>query len=934
MGGTDATGTLTLTNVTARFQDGEAIETLDNFTFNTVVSGGFAIGDTLDGTQSNTIVVSAVEYNGTSGTIWGPTTGTAFGNGEPLDLNATLVAITTSVEDVGATFTGALVNEAVDGTIAPKVISSVISYDTGTKAIPRFCQIQNAATSPTATAQVEQIFGAVTTGSLRLVDVTGTWADDDPVFIADNIPYDNLQGGQKFRVGDIVVGGTSGATGKIINLEILTGTTGIVILLNRTGTWQDSEQMEVSGVFIADSNDVSVEFTAQHAIVNYGSTALVEIRNQLVSQGGIYGQDVSLNGIRDANALYTFLQDTFDELGALDDEVPMSAQVKLQQYTLINSWLIPDFSFRFLESGSIQDAALANIWTDFQTLGTLSGITDLAFLPQLVQPPQIYIEQDGVVIAPWWLGGQIDVLVKVQTNTLPTLDNADGQLVNAGTVTIFAREFGNTYDHFETTTIAGVAPIPLATAVDINNATGTHIIDIDLLTNLVVGEEIVDDIDETKRGVITALVDASPDTMAYRLTGTTQFASGDTFTGQQSNQARTTSSSPSTLVAGLGSQTIIATIHGRINRGAITAGPLVEGEIITQTTSNAAAVMMFDDDGATQIHFGNWNGTAWDTTNDVIGAASAATFTPSSTTITALTTIVRDIGDGNGDQPYNAVIYMNTDGAGEGETLANMYEWIKYNTRSLEQAGEPSYNLLGGKGANDTDGLQGRIYITLDSSYPLVKVSPFGSFAGGTFFGAQGVFIQNMANADIRNFQLNDANGVLRFPPNLQTLTVQGLISGDRVAVFRRTNSTPGSPINTTEYTIDTVATTVNGTGDTLIRVTSSITTDTPASGVVRVREASTGLFLSFSFNSFTGQEFTLGSGLGADLTATEPAFVPLIEEESSGATVSENIIYLADIPLLARVRKKGILPFEVEGTFIVSGATVTAIRTTDTIVD
>jgi hypothetical protein len=323
----------------------------------------------------------------------------------------------------------------------------------------------------------------------------------------------------------------------------------------------------------------------------------------------------------------------------------------------------------------------------------------------------------------------------------------------------------------------------------------------------------------------------------------------------------------------------------------------------------------------------------------VTALTSTETITFSASSHTSVATIDRDIDDGNGVQPYNAVIYMNTDGSGEGETLANMYEWIKYRTRGLtvgglgEQTGEEPYALLGGPGDNETDGIEGRIYITLDTTYPLVKASPFGTFAGGTFFGAQGVFIQDMAAADIRSYQLIDNAGTLRNPPNLQALTAAGLVTGDRVAVFRRPNATTGSGIDTTEYTLDSISSTFNGTSDTIIRVQAAIATDTPALGVVRVFETATGLYNSYSYTSFSGQEFIVSS-LGADLDSAVNVFVPLIETQATGSTKSVNIKYVADIPLLARVRKKGILPFEVEGTFGSAGATVTAIRTTDTIVD
>ncbi len=37
-----------------------------------------------------------------------------------------------------------------------------------------------------------------------------------------------------------------------------------------------------------------------------------------------------------------------------------------------------------------------------------------------------------------------------------------------------------------------------------------------------------------------------------------------------------------------------------------------------------------------------------------------------------------------------------------------------------------------------------------------------GTFAGGKFFGARGIFIQNMDSGDIQNYQLIDSNGVTR----------------------------------------------------------------------------------------------------------------------------------------------------------------------------
>jgi hypothetical protein len=209
-----------------------------------------------------------------------------------------------------------------------------------------------------------------------------------------------------------------------------------------------------------------------------------------------------------------------------------------------------------------------------------------------------------------------------------------------------------------------------------------------------------------------------------------------------------------------------------------------------------------------------------------------------------------------------------------------------------------------------------------------------------------------MASADIRNYQLIDANGTVRNPPNLQTLTVTGVVSGDRVAVFR----TSGGNIQTDEYQVSTVTGSYNGATDTQIQIqdgtrnATSEVTDIPDTGVIRVLDPNnTGLYLSIAYSSInrasTGAIFALDTGVNAtigavttiDLVQADTAFVPLIEEQATGTSVTVNIVYdsdVGDIPLLTRVRIKGILPFEAPGTFGSTGASPAAIRTLDSIVD
>ena len=54
-----------------------------------------------------------------------------------------------------------------------------------------------------------------------------------------------------------------------------------------------------------------------------------------------------------ANALYTYIMNTFDELEQMDDTVPMSAQTPTD-YTLINGWFVDDESFKYLKGGAVK----------------------------------------------------------------------------------------------------------------------------------------------------------------------------------------------------------------------------------------------------------------------------------------------------------------------------------------------------------------------------------------------------------------------------------------------------------------------------------------------------------------------------------------------------------------------------------------------------
>jgi hypothetical protein len=421
----------------------------------------------------------------------------------------------------------------------------------------------------------------------------------------------------------------------------------------------------------------------------------------------------------------------------------------------------------------------------------------------------------------------------------------------------------------------------------------------------------------------------------------TQFAADDSCTAAVSGKTFTfqTATSVTNVVAGYSTDIKIMTVDRRFT-GGTSSGTFVIGEIVTQTGTSATGYVLEDDGGTIYVQdaSGTFNGTG-----ELTGGVSLETNTPTATA--AFTTVPKDIGDGSGDLNYKAVISANITNA-SAQTIQEVYEWAKFVTRSESTSTE------GGPGS--TAGIEGRIYRYLDSSYAEKKASPYGTFAGGTMFGAQGVFIDKdtLVTADVQKISLIDDAGSTVTPPNLQSLTVTSLVSGDRVSVFRSTGAA-STTILTTEFAVDTVATPYNESGDVLIKVVTAsravpMFQNVPVSGVLRVEDPSNpGIFLRFLYNDVdrTNGVFTLTSGDIGDITnstnlaAGDDAFVVFIEEQATSTSLTNTVIYdsddsPADIPLIVRVRRKGILPFQTTSTFGSTGASIGAVRTTDSIVN
>jgi hypothetical protein len=160
------------------------------------------------------------------------------------------------------------------------------------------------------------------------------------------------------------------------------------------------------------------------------------------------------------------------------------------------------------------------------------------------------------------------------------------------------------------------------------------------------------------------------------------------------------------------------------------------------------------------------------TSSDVNNQTSRATVAAYSGITVTFGTYSRDFGDGAGAKTYYAEIDCNN------LTLLQVYEYTKYLTD------ESNVSTL--------NGVPGNRYLSAHSSMSAVKSAPFGTFAGGTWSCAPGVWLKNVPTGDTYNYIVTDsAAGTHQNVQALfQSATVSNIVVGSRVQIYDTTNST------------------------------------------------------------------------------------------------------------------------------------------------
>lgn len=643
----------------------------------------------------------------------------------------------------------------------------------------------------------------------------------------------------------------------------------------------------------------------------------------------------SATGTRTVNEVYSALQELFDDLIQLDDGTPMSAQTPTEYTIGIidtgddDPWFIDNTTAEHLTGGAIQTASWSRVattntgivrieyttGTDFITSdigntvsstegdsGTLldfnsTGATNYAWIRPdssaaannwdsatgtitvtagsgasvtqsaaavtgedlwsnintigtIADNTHIYVQQNGTLLTAakdttdWWGDGQIDILIKVREM---------GTEIDEAVVNVFARQLTKTYSFFSSDlTNGGRTAIPLGTGTDLNNQEGVRQMVVTTASaDFTVGEVIQDDSDSTIQGVVTSNTGTAPNlTIQYYLIGDPL----NDFTGATGGFTGQTSSSTATAVA-----------PTSVNSGSIAGLSITYGANTTfdvdENDTNETYSIVIDVSDETLTDAYQWSqyitrrgGTTTTNTDGIEGQFYLG--------VDFVLQYSGTVSGGTIDEG-NTVTQATTGATGTviGHDTTNKIITLRNSRGTFNTSNTVTDDTSSGS-------------ITPDTAATPIAVnvaSPFGTFAGGVWFLARSVVLNNVLAADAQNFVTTTDDGTTVNPPNKQSLTIANTRDEDRIAVFRLTGA--GGVINKEEY-----AATVQAAGAGTVVVGSSIATDVPgktAGGVLRIVDIdggsdSDGVEYRLRYSSWTGTTFTLANTTGTATASTD----------------------------------------------------------------
>lgn len=393
----------------------------------------------------------------------------------------------------------------------------------------------------------------------------------------------------------------------------------------------------------------------------------------------------------------------------------------------------------------------------------------------------------------WWPDGTFDVLIVVREQ---------GQLIDQGFLTAFARQASKTYAFFQGNFSAGGRnPMPYSTGDDLNNNVGNRQFTGNTGTGtFLVGEVMGNNATEslaTKKAYITDVAGTSgAPILQYYLIGVnlTDFIATDSIKGYTS----------------------LATC--------VAEAPIAVNQTFDNIQIVHAANETFDinEDGTTENY---------SVVIDLYGTISVLEAYQRAMYETRRGSLTTGFTDGiEGERyigpDYNIVYSSGTATVNEGSVVTQTTSGAT-GTVVAHNTTDNILVLRNSRGTfNTTDLIIEFASGTLTGPHvttPITPIgaAPFGIFAGGVWFLARGHVLANVPAADFNNWQTFTDDGVQIAAPNKVTAAITNTREGDFVAMFRLTVA--GGIINKTEYT-----NTVQAAGATTVVVSTSLAADVP----------------------------------------------------------------------------------------------------------
>jgi hypothetical protein len=268
----------------------------------------------------------------------------------------------------------------------------------------------------------------------------------------------------------------------------------------------------------------------------------------------------------------------------------------------------------------------------------------------------------------------------------------------------------------------------------------------------------------------------------------------------------------------------------------------------------------------------------------------------------------QDLGGGQG-----SLVHMGTITLDGSTSLSDAYQALMW---ACSEASTITFNSIPGW----------RYRVLPGQAYDENAAAPFGSFAGGKWFVAQGWWLTGVMAGDSKNYQLVSHTKVTETPPTSIAVQVGGVVSGDYVFVARDNGSGGFAQDTTLASTASAAATSVTLT---------AAPADTP------VAPGSQACYIRINGNrhTYTARSGNVISGLSPAVPAGGYAsgaavFIPFIDAVAAGTSIqSANFQYGSSFTCRYRVRKgtsPSIVPFESTLSVTSNGGSGTAVRTAD----